>query len=322
VQEFNDSVFSWNNAPPSTPDGDKGWRTTTHLGAFGTPVTYPTWSSDDDIALLGKLREKIAGSSFNAGVSLGESKEALHLIFNSANRIARSLHALKRGNFHAAARELSDLQGVPRSRARKGPKRVADQWLELQYGWLPLLNDAKEGAEFLAHLHSYPSQQVVRVSRQAKQETQGWKSAMYDSKSTMFDRKTIKAILTEVDTVALAGLTDPLSVAWELLPYSFVADWFIPIGNYLSARGLAQSITGTFVITQTRKLHLKLVDGRWDPSWEFKDTGDWFWKLTETSRTISNSLQVPTPTIKPLSKIVGWRHAANAVALLVGNHRS
>lgn len=30
------------------------------------------------------------------------------------------------------------------------------------------------------------------------------------------------------------GLLNPLSVAWELMPLSFVADWFLPIGSYLS----------------------------------------------------------------------------------------
>lgn len=30
------------------------------------------------------------------------------------------------------------------------------------------------------------------------------------------------------------GLTNPLDVAWEVLPFSFVVDWFIPIGNWLN----------------------------------------------------------------------------------------
>lgn len=31
------------------------------------------------------------------------------------------------------------------------------------------------------------------------------------------------------------GLLNPLEVIWELVPLSFVADWFLPIGDYLSA---------------------------------------------------------------------------------------
>jgi len=30
-------------------------------------------------------------------------------------------------------------------------------------------------------------------------------------------------------------LTNPALVAWELVPFSFVADWFVPIGSWLTA---------------------------------------------------------------------------------------
>lgn len=29
------------------------------------------------------------------------------------------------------------------------------------------------------------------------------------------------------------GLTNPLLLGWELIPFSFVADWFIQVGDYL-----------------------------------------------------------------------------------------
>jgi hypothetical protein len=39
------------------------------------------------------------------------------------------------------------------------------------------------------------------------------------------------------------GLENPLAVAWEVVPFSFVLDWWIPVGNilqaYSDARGLS-----------------------------------------------------------------------------------
>jgi hypothetical protein len=32
---------------------------------------------------------------------------------------------------------------------------------------------------------------------------------------------------------AQTGFTNPINLAWEVLPYSFVVDWFLPIGPYL-----------------------------------------------------------------------------------------
>lgn len=39
-----------------------------------------------------------------------------------------------------------------------------------------------------------------------------------------------------VVTAGELGLTNPALVAWELVPYSFVVDWFLPIGDWLQAQ--------------------------------------------------------------------------------------
>lgn len=36
-------------------------------------------------------------------------------------------------------------------------------------------------------------------------------------------------------TASSSGLINPLSIAWEVVPFSFVLDWFIPIGATLQA---------------------------------------------------------------------------------------
>jgi hypothetical protein len=33
------------------------------------------------------------------------------------------------------------------------------------------------------------------------------------------------------------GLTDPVSLLWEVIPYSFVIDWFVNVGDFLHATG-------------------------------------------------------------------------------------
>jgi hypothetical protein len=47
-----------------------------------------------------------------------------------------------------------------------------------------------------------------------------------------FKVRVSNAFISNLDT---AGVINPLSIAWELSPYSFVVDWFIPVGNVLSA---------------------------------------------------------------------------------------
>ena len=55
--------------------------------------------------------------------------------------------------------------------------------------------------------------------------------------------------LAELSSV---GLINPVELAWELLPYSFVVDWFLPIGPWISA--LTADVGFTFVTGgQSRK---------------------------------------------------------------------
>lgn len=52
------------------------------------------------------------------------------------------------------------------------------------------------------------------------------------------------------------GLDDPLGLIWELTPYSFVVDWFLPVGQWLSSfrsiKGLTFQGGYTYVKSQGR----------------------------------------------------------------------
>lgn len=294
-------------------------KTGSIVSCFGGPIFPPSYTFDnnDMISLLGKLRTKVAGSEFNLGVSLGESKLALQMITDGATRLYKSFLNFKRGNVIGALDVLT--AGTPRhGRAPQSLRqRAANNWLELQYGILPLLSDVKAGAEFLAHNFNTPQQMVVRCQRSVSRDI----SANYQDpllfvgyrKAVQKKSRAIKAILREKDVAVLSGITDPLSVAWELMPYSFVADWFIPIGNYLQARGLPSALTGTFVISTIEKTTVSQPFGQ--RGYVISDSG-FTWELGNFNRSVSSSLQVPLPSVKPLSEALSWKRATNAVALL------
>jgi hypothetical protein len=288
------------------------------------------WTSNDDLALLGKLREAVAGSDFNAGVFLAELPEVLRLIGDTATTLARAYSKFRKGNFQGAADTLG---GYGNRRVKASRK-----WLEMQYGWMPLLQDIEGGAQFLAQSLQQP---VARVAVNRNARFYGWDSKnavrniySYNSQvgwfgidfssSTGKRSKQIIAYLKAVDTLTLSGLTDPLSVAWELIPFSFVADWIIPIGSYLENLQLSRALSGTFVTTDMWKIHasggrlwteqsssaglIRLV-----PGYDFHDLS---MNIVNMNRTVSTSLSIPLPSIKPLGKIASWKHCANALALL------
>jgi hypothetical protein len=294
-----------------------------YSSAFGS-----TWSGNDDIALLGKLREKIVGSDFDMGVFLGEGKEALSLIAHTATRTRQYLQALRRGDITGIAKSL----GITKARAgqsgitRKGSvtSALAEANLALSYGWLPLLKDAHAGAEALAQQLNNPAVQTYRARVQRKIEFFGASSS--NIKHFSYDGTCsgqLIAKISEVNVAGLNGLVDPSTVVWELTPWSFVADWFIPIGSYLQARQVSSFTTGTYVKTIYERERFSANSGSLSNIY-LVTVQEPSMRVTRVTvvRSLSSSLEVPLPSFKPLSKVPSWRRAANAVSLLVTGFRS
>jgi len=298
-----------------------------NIGSWAANVIL---DANDQLRLVGKLGEKIRGSGFNLGVALAEAPEAIQMIGDSAIRIAKSLTHLKRGDLAGAARSL--MHGTDRKPIKayksfspllKGAKNdLSSNWLQLQYGWLPLLQDIEAGAQVLAHFLNVPYQESyrVKVSREIN-STAVARNSYYSSAAKVVQRhqRVIIARLAEKPSIPLLlGLTDPLSIAWEKLPFSFVADWFLPVGDWLEARALSQGLVGTYVTSDKRTgiVHPPKITGNASPK-----NPRCTYRQVVFGRTISNVLDVPMPVVKQLSKVASWRHLANASALLL-QHKS
>lgn len=323
------SLSMWSDQLFTIKRTDKTSSTRSFQQSYGSGYSTDSstsWNANDDLKIIDALRTKIAGSDFDLGVFLGEGHEALSMIANNATRIYRSLVDLKHGNLIGAAKHLGIVKTARYQRAYSKGKSVESdlsaRWLELQYGWLPLIKDTYDGAQFLAQYLNFPYLQRYSVTR--KKPLKASPSSLQLKGCYSYDGFTqvkITAYVKEVNPAALAGLTDPASVIWELTPWSFVADWFIPIGSYLQARGLASAITGTFVTSKKtdEKFFADAING--SPTFvaynvTYKKRNIVF------DRTVSSSLFVPYPNIKPLGEVLSWKHCANAVALLVQNFSS
>jgi len=305
------------------------------VSSMGAEDNTLQWTSNDQIALVNKLRNKIAGSDFNAGVAIAEAPMALAMIGDSAKRIAGALTSLKRGNIFTAWNYLVKGRDVKKGIKIPSKMDVSSAWLQMQYGWKPLLDDVVGCAQFLAHNYDSPRQYVVKASRYAGGirehldevlvSSYPFSVNLYLTRYTSRSRQ-IRALITDVNVRTLSGLTDPAAIAWEITPYSFVADWFVPIGSYLDALRLARSVTATYVTTERIKLvsaspHVTTPSNSSDYHWVDKASGLRVSRIN-FSRTISSSLDVPLPSVKPICKIASLGHAYNAVALLVQRHGS
>lgn len=232
----------------------------TGIGTASHPP-YVSRFSEADAILRTKALLKIKDLKVNLAQAFGERRQTVSLIAQTATRIAMSYNSLKRFQVDEAARHLGvDLHLRKRNRLERrarqfndGTKFAANSWLEYKFGWLPLLSDVYGAAEMLAKVHNpdYNIQTVTARHQVALEPS--WTRTNYGTSGKMTDegRGVINAHIklrfrphtSLLGTLPNMGLNDPLLLAWELLPYSFVVDWFLPIGDYLSSLTARQGVT-------------------------------------------------------------------------------
>lgn len=273
------------------------------------------WGNNEDLALLNKLSEQIRGHSFDLAINMAEAGKTYGLVLNNLRSLGGSLVDLKRGNVAGAFRHL----GVPARRQKPLTARdVSGRWLEMQYGWRPLVDQAYEAGKALEAATKPRSLRFSASSSKTKDIDMSLSPGFYESWMRCTVRVKIIADLYEELSLARAlGLTNPLAVAWEVVPYSFVMDWFLPVGSYLSAWGVIPSLQGRFLtITKgTLKGHRFKKTSPFPGSRPVAGYG-----LKEShiaySRVPSGSLSVPRPAFKRLPQALSPAHLYNAVALV------
>lgn len=188
---------------------------------------------------------------------------------------------------------------------------IGSMWLEIQYGWRPLLSDVYESQTAYAKLMDPPRTSRVEASHSIKAT---YSSENYYAKWTVASVMTQRIICIYVEDNSITrslGLENPLSVAWEVVPFSFVVDWFIPIGSYLDTVSSMPKLNANF-LTMQRTVAITTGKGKAAPYLNASSNG----KRTIFTRTGSSSLNVPFPGFKPLPEALSSGHIKNALALL------
>lgn len=112
-------------------------------------------------------------------------------------------------------------------------KRLSNDFLMFQFGLRPLMSDIFSTLEILAS-KSYDVESYYTVRSQGKHTT----SYKTGTKIITVTTKCRFVVDYNVDNKLLAtlhsiGLVNPLEIAWEMLPWSFVVDWFLPLGAWI-----------------------------------------------------------------------------------------
>lgn len=260
-------------------------------------------------ALRRKALSNLSSGDIDIGVALGEIRTTAAMISKRLGNVSDAVKALRGGN----AQGISDALSVPNTKALRRlaaappSKRLADGWLELHYGWGPVINDIY-GA--ITQLRKTLLQgQTIGASTGEKDPRQGKAHELPKKVSELPNlarRARSHGTVSNwgLRTLAELGLVNPVNVAWQLLPYSFVVDWALPIGEILSGLTATAGLDNvwTSVVTEERKVN-HIPAGWISISQEIKRTPF----LEEFGRPVVDFRKVYTPSERVM---------ADAVALL------
>jgi len=181
-------------------------------------------------------------------VDLHERKQTAEMLGKTFKTLFDAVRNVKKGNFADAAKILK-LHFVPRGCSVK--KSLASNWLEFRYGWVPLTHTVFDCVEVLTRPYFPGWARGNATGTDIGSDYDGnWNPAMEHcyTRRWAFDIKcTIKAMVVGIDHSLVQahqlGLTNPLTIVWEVIPFSFVVDWFVNVGDILQSLDDSVGIT-------------------------------------------------------------------------------
>lgn len=187
------------------------------------------------------LAEANAGT-FDLLTNVAESKEAVQTIMKLVMEAVTLYSETRRKVF------------TIRSKAQKGQNvvsEVANRWLEFRYGVMPILYSVQDMIDYLnGGIVSYQTYRGGREIVGDKIVHGDWSGDPPPIIHRCFLKRRFNALVNTGNFMKM----NIASTAWELVPLSFVIDWFINVGDFLTALQTPSGVDeqGVFYSTQLR----------------------------------------------------------------------
>lgn len=224
-------------------------------------VVHETGDSDTVEDAVSRIQEHVT----NVSMMTKDLVDAESMSMDYLNSVKRSLPELNKGHFIKAACLFLDIQKLPRfSKSKRRRIQIEAAKASIRYkGIPPTGRTAKQlaGQWLMYQWAVKPSIDAVKTAwaRATTDEGRSWRlsvrSAIYREDTDVYiggyhpdvslplgtcikySKSTIAFRYGRNTNTLNAAFNNPVVPAWDAIPYSFLVDWFIPVGEYLKQFG-------------------------------------------------------------------------------------
>lgn len=227
------------------------YNTVTHL--FNYPGYVVNNFNDQDISnALAKVRSSAvteALTAYDALTDIAQLSDIPRLVKSVSKTmfdIARLIHG--RYNPSVFAFLKTDWKSLfmrrsPRSMlkvANKLVRRLGNEWMSYRYGIMPLVYSYLDAAKACERGETSRVRKSIVVSPRETYVTLPSSSSYYKRIETVGEVRVSAEVFQHFSSEEIARLSgvgfNPVVTAWELIPMSFVFDWFVNMGDYLAQK--------------------------------------------------------------------------------------
>lgn len=254
------------------------------------------------------------------GENILEINKSLETIRSRAFQVAAAVRDIRRKDFKSAM-EVLFYQGKP-NKSTHGLKAASSNWLEFHLGIQPLLGDIWNAMNILSEpLKSYKvrARGFDRSYKAIDRSIPLWATRGNDV--NIYCQHTAEVAINNPNLwlANQMGVLNPFQVAWQMIPMSFVLDYFINVEGFL---GSFTDLFGLAIEKAATTLYFTGMseDFYWSPNnaygWEFQSG-----KAAVMGMRRTLGISTPSLQFRPL-KAQGWQRALTEVSLLIPHLKS
>lgn len=203
-------------------------------------------TTDTTAIAYGKALSDLKQERVNLGQMVAEYRQTANLFGSACEKFYKLAVAMRHRDPRVLVHDMYRRNGRLRDQvSRRTARKIADSWLEFIYGVVPLYNDVDEAMKALKQrffdtiVYDFEGKHKVRQASVTRTNSLvGGGTVINAVTEVKQSRVELQVELNNellLSSLGAYGFTNPFSLAWELIPFSFVVDWWINVGDVLAS---------------------------------------------------------------------------------------